>query len=104
MYRPSNGSMPVRPDLQAFPGGRRRAQGPGQRHEIFRWLGAPRLTFAEQTDQIAEHGLSRPASLRLRREANVGRTYNAGLRHRGLQLVSAEPSAGFRHVGDVLKD
>jgi hypothetical protein len=42
--------------------------------------------------------------LRLRREANVGRTYNAGLRHRGLQFDSAEPSAGFRNVGDVLKD
>jgi hypothetical protein len=42
--------------------------------------------------------------LRLRREANVGRTYNAGLRHRGLQFVAAKPSAGFRHVGNVLKD
>ena len=42
--------------------------------------------------------------LRLRREANVGRTYNACLRHRGLQFVAAEPSAGLRHVGNVLKD
>src|SRR5580704_8440017 len=42
--------------------------------------------------------------LRLRREANVGRTHNAGLRHRGLQVVSAKPSSGFRHVGDILKD
>ena len=42
--------------------------------------------------------------LRLRGEANVGRTYNAGLRHRGLQFVAAEPSTGFRHVGNVLKD
>jgi hypothetical protein len=41
--------------------------------------------------------------LRLRREANVWRTYNAGLRHRGLQFVTAdEPSAGFRHVGNAV--
>ena len=41
---------------------------------------------------------------RLRREADAWRAHDAGLMHRGLQIVAAEPRAGLRHVGYIQKD
>jgi len=34
----------------------------------------------------------------------LGEPTTPAFRHRGLQVVSGEPSSGFRHVGDILKD
>jgi len=42
--------------------------------------------------------------LSLIREAHDVRAGDAGLLHRGLQIVSAEPGARLRHVGYVLND
>src|SRR5271166_3762020 len=40
----------------------------------------------------------------LGREAHAVRADDAGLLHRGLQIVSAKPSTRLRHVGHILKD
>jgi len=37
-------------------------------------------------------------------EAYGRRAYDAGLLHRNLQILPAEPGAGLRHVGYILKD
>src|SRR5271155_3585669 len=41
---------------------------------------------------------------RLGFEAEAGQAHDAGLMHLGPHIVRAEPSAGLRHIGYVLKD